>query len=158
MIFVMDVGNTHTTAALFHEGEMLHFWRITTARHRTQDEWGALLKSLFHFNDLRMQDVEGVIICSVVPPADAPLRQMCLRYFKRDPLFVAPGIKTGIHVHYDPPGDVGADRIVNAVAVCAFYKTPAVVVDFGTATTFDVISEGGEYLGGVITPGIGISS
>lgn len=158
MIFVMDVGNTHTTAALFKKKELLHFWRITTARHRTQDEWGALLKSLFHFNDLRMRDVGGVIISSVVPPADDPLRQMCLRYFKRDPLFVAPGMKTGIHVHYDPPGDVGADRIVNAVAVCAFYETPAVVVDFGTATTFDVIAEGGDYVGGVITPGIGISS
>jgi len=158
MIFVMDVGNTQTTVALFGGKELLHSWRLSTARHRTQDEWGALLQSLFHFHDLRLEEVEGVAISSVVPPADFPLRQMCRRYFHTDPLFVAPGIKTGIHILYDSPADVGADRIVNAVAAYALYPAPAIVVDFGTATTFDMLGEGGNYLGGVIAPGVAISA
>ena len=158
MIFVMDVGNTQTTAALFRGADMVQSWRLTTARHRTQDEWGALLQSLFSLHGYDMQDVSGISICSVVPPADAPLRLMCKTYFGHDPLFIVPGTKTGIHVLYDTPADVGADRIVNAAAVYGVHKTPAIVVDFGTATTFDMLGENGDYMGGVIAPGIGISA
>lgn len=158
MIFVMDVGNTQTTVALFEGERLVHCWRLTTARQRTPDEWGALLKSLFHIHDLDMNDVRGVAISSVVPPADWPLRHMCKLYFKIEPLFVAPGIKTGIHVLYDNPAEVGADRIVNAVAALEKYEVPAIIVDFGTATTFDMLDGEGNYLGGVIAPGLAISA
>ncbi len=158
MIFVMDVGNTQTTAALFRGHEIIQSWRLTTARHRTQDEWGALLQSLFALHGYDMKAVTGISICSVVPPADAPLRLMCKCYFGLDPLFIVPGTKTGVHVLYDTPADVGADRIVNAAAVYGAYETPAIVVDFGTATTFDMLGENGNYLGGAIAPGIGISA
>ena len=158
MIFAMDVGNTQTTMALYRKAELLHCWRIATARHRTHDEWGALLHLLFNVHDLKMFDVSGVIISSVVPPADAPLREMCRQYFKREPLFVAPGIKTGVPVLYDNPAEVGADRVVNAVAVLAHHPLPAIIVDFGTATTFDVLDGKGNYLGGAIAPGLGISA
>ena len=158
MIFVMDVGNTQSTMALYRESTPVHCWRLSTARHRTQDEWGALLHLLFDTNGLAMSEVSGVIVSSVVPPADAPLREMCRRYFKREPLFVAPGIKTGVPVLYENPAEVGADRIVNAVAVIARYDLPAIVVDFGTATTFDVLDAKGNYLGGAIAPGLAISA
>jgi type III pantothenate kinase len=158
MIFVMDVGNTQTTVALYRKSHLVNSWRISTARHRTQDEWGALLHLLFQVNDLQMADVSGVIVCSVVPPADAHLRNMCRRYFKREPIFVVPGIKTGVPVLYDNPSEVGADRIVNAVAVLASYELPAIIVDFGTATTFDVLDAKGNYLGGAIAPGLAISA
>ncbi len=158
MVFVMDVGNTQTTVALFQGQTLVHCWRLSTARRRTPDEWGALIKSLFHIHDLDMDDVKGVAVSSVVPPADGPLREMIRRYFNREPLFVAPGIKTGVHILYDNPTEVGADRIVNAVAAQVRYGLPAIVVDFGTATTFDMLDEGGHYLGGVIAPGLGISA
>lgn len=158
MIFVMDVGNTQTTVALYRNDLLVNSWRISTARHRTQDEWGALLHLLFQVNALDMAEVSGVIVCSVVPPADTHLRDMCRRYFKREPLFVVPGIKTGVPILYDNPSEVGADRVVNAVAVLAHYELPAIIVDFGTATTFDVLDGKGNYLGGAIAPGLGISA
>jgi type III pantothenate kinase len=158
MLFVMDVGNTQTTVALFKGKEAVHCWRLSTARQRTPDEWGALLQSLFHLHDLDINSVEAVAVSSVVPTADWPLRQMCSRYFKREPLFVAPGIKTGIQILYDNPLEVGADRIVNAVAAGVKYEVPAIVVDFGTATTFDMLDDSGNYLGGVIAPGVAISA
>ena len=157
MIFVMDVGNTQTTVALYSKSQLVDSWRLSTARHRTQDEWGSILHLLFHANRLDMTDVRGVAISSVVPPADAPLRQMSRRYFKCEPLFVAPGIKTGVPILYDNPSEVGADRIVNAVAAWERWRQALIVVDFGTATTFDAISARGEYLGGAICPGVGIS-
>lgn len=137
---------------------LLHHWRLTTARHRTRDEWGALFQSLFHFNELPIKEVSGVGVCSVVPPADLPIRDMVQRYFDRTPLFVVPGIKTGLKIKYDSPADVGADRVVNAVAAFHKYAAPAIVVDLGTATTFDMLGTGGEYLGGVIAPGLAISA
>lgn len=158
MIFVMDVGNTQTTVALYRGDQLINSWRISTARHRTQDEWGALLHLLFQVNDLQMAEVSGVIVCSVVPPADAHLRDMCRRYFRREPIFVAPGLKTGVPILYDNPSEVGADRVVNAVAVLAHYPLPAIIVDFGTATTFDVLDGKGNYLGGAIAPGLAISA
>jgi type III pantothenate kinase len=158
LIFVMDVGNTQTTVALFEGDKIVRCWRLTTARQRTPDEWGALLKSLFHIHDLDMSDVSGVAISSVVPPADWPLRHMCKLYFKLEPLFVAPGIKTGVRVLYDNPAEVGADRVVNAAAALDKYEVPAIIVDFGTATTFDMLDGEGNYLGGVIAPGLAISA
>ncbi len=158
MIFVIDVGNTQSTFALYQGPKLLHRWCLSTARHRTLDEWGALLHLLFHVNELAIGDVRGIVVSSVVPPADAPLREMCRRYFKREPLFVAPGVKTGVSVLYDNPAEVGADRVVNAVAVLAHHEVPAVIVDFGTATTFDVLDAKGNYLGGAISPGLAISA
>jgi len=158
VILVMDVGNTQTTVGLYRGETLIHHWRLTTARHRSQDEWGTLFHSLFHFNDLPMDEVNGVAVCSVVPPADLPIRDMVKRYFGRTPLFIAPGIKTGLKIHYDSPTEVGADRVVNAVATFHKYKTPAIVVDLGTATTFDMLGEVGDYMGGVIAPGLGISA
>lgn len=158
MILVMDVGNTQTTVGLYRESELVHQWRLTTAHHRSQDEWGALFQSLFHFNGLTMEDVSGVAICSVVPPADLPLREMVKRYFGCPPFFIAAGVKTGLKIFYDSPAEVGADRVVNAVAAFQAYGGPAIVVDLGTATTFDMIGEGGDYLGGVIAPGLAISA
>jgi type III pantothenate kinase len=158
MVFVLDVGNTQTTVALFEGKKLRHSWRLSTARHRTSDEWAGLLQSLFHLHSISLSDMEGIVISSVVPPADWPLRQMSQRHFGLEPIFVAPGIKTGIHILYDNPAEVGADRIVNAVATYARYEAPAIVVDFGTATTFDMLGEDGNYLGGVIAPGLGISA
>jgi len=158
MIFVLDVGNTQTTVALFEGKKLRYSWRLSTARHRTSDEWAALLQSLFHVQGIDLSQIEGLVISSVVPPADWPLRQMGKRHFKLEPIFVAPGTKTGIHILYDNPAEVGADRIVNAVAAYAHYEAPAIVVDFGTATTFDMLGEGGNYMGGVIAPGLGISA
>ena len=154
----MDVGNTQTVVALFQNESIVQCWRLTTARHRTRDEWGALMQSLFHFNNLSMDQVSGVAISSVVPPADRAIRELVRRYFGQEPFIVGPGIKTGVPVLYDHPSEVGADRIVNAVAVVHKYGTPAIIVDFGTATTFDLLNAEGAYVGGVIAPGLGISS
>jgi len=158
LLLAMDVGNTQTTAALFQRAEIVQAWRLTTARHRTKDEWGALFQNLFHFHGVSFDDVKGVAVSSVVPPLDMPLRNLVRHYFGRDPLFVQQGIKTGIAIHYDNPAEVGADRIVNAVSTAERYGVPAVVVDFGTATTFDVLGHSGAYEGGIIAPGIGISA
>jgi len=158
MILVMDLGNTQTTVALFQGEKLAHSWRLSTARHRTTDEWGALMQSLFSLHGVAAADVRGVAVSSVVPSADWPLRDMCRRYFDREPLFVAPGIRTGLQIVYDNPSEVGADRIATAVAAVARYEVPAIVVDFGTATTFDMLDESGNYLGGVIAPGLGISA
>lgn len=157
-LLIMDVGNTQTVVALFDGPDILQSWRLTTARHRTRDEWGALLQSLFHFSSLPMDEICGVAISSVVPPADRPIREMVHRYFGLEPFTVGPGIRTGVPILYDHPSEVGADRIVNAVAVAHKYGTPAIVVDFGTATTFDVLNGDGAYVGGAIAPGLGISA
>ena len=122
------------------------------------DEYGVLFRNLFAMHGLEVSSVQGIVISSVVPPLDSTLREVCERYFHSRPLFIEPGVKTGMPVHYDNPAEVGADRIVNSVAAFEKYGGPCIVVDFGTATTFDVVSRKGEYLGGVITPGIGISA
>jgi type III pantothenate kinase len=137
---------------------MLHCWRLTTARDRTADEWGVLIRTLFNLADLADGTVSGIAISSVVPPARPALEEMALRYLGIQPLFIEPTMDLGMPVLYKPPSDVGADRVVNAIAAYTQFGGPAIVVDFGTATTFDAISTQGEYLGGVITPGIGISS
>src|SRR3982751_1459968 len=167
MLFVLDVGNTNTVLGVFarsagsNDGqysELVTHWRLSTNRTQTVDEYGVLFRNLFTIAGLEVSSVQGIVISSVVPPLDSTLREVCERYFKSKPLFIEPGVKTGMPVHYDNPAEVGADRIVNGVAAFEKYGGPCIVVDFGTATTFDVVSRKGEYLGGVIAPGIGISA
>ncbi|MFH1058138.1 MAG: type III pantothenate kinase [Pseudomonadota bacterium] len=157
MLLAIDVGNTNTVLGVFSEGELVADWRVRTERERTRDELGVLLKALFASSPVPMGAIDGVIISSVVPPMNATLGDFCRRYFSQTPLFVGPGIKTGMPILYDNPREVGADRIVNAVAAYERFPCDLVVVDFGTATTFDCISADGKYLGGAIAPGIVIS-
>src|SRR3954463_278145 len=169
MLLVIDVGNTNTVLGVFaHVGSepedgsryerLMANWRVATSRRSTVDECGVLFRNLFSMAGLESKGIHGIVISSVVPPLDPVLRQVCERYFNLRPLFIEPGVKTGMPVHYDNPAEVGADRIVNAVAAFEKYGGPCVIVDFGTATTFDCVSAKGEYLGGVICPGIGISA
>jgi len=168
MLLVLDVGNTNTVLGVFQlkpdtpgaggYGKLIAHWRVSTTRTQTVDEYGVLFRNLFAMNGLEVSSVQGTVISSVVPPLDSTLREVCERYFQIKPLFIEPGVKTGMPVHYDNPAEVGADRIVNGVAAFEKYGGPCIIVDFGTATTFDAVSAKGEYLGGVITPGIGISA
>jgi type III pantothenate kinase len=158
MLLTIDVGNTNTVLGVFRAEELIANWRLTTARAQTVDEYGVLTRNLFSIAGLNQEMITGVIISSVVPPMNWTLAEMSRLYLGRKALFVEPGIKTGMSVQVDNPMDVGADRIVNGVAAFHQYGGPCVVVDFGTAITFDVISAKCEFLGGVIAPGIGISS
>src|SRR5499427_2941119 len=158
MLLTIDVGNTNTVLGVFRAEELIANWRLTTARAQTVDEYGVLARNLFSLAGLNQEMITGVIISSVVPPLNWTLGEMSRIYLGKKALFVEPGVKTGLSVHVDNPMDVGADRIVNGVAAFHKYGGPCVVVDFGTAITFDVISAKGEYLGGVIAPGIGISA
>ena len=175
MLLVIDIGNTNTVLGVF--GQVAHRpgedvtgteaarydrlvanWRVGSHLTRTVDEYGVIFRNLFSMDNLEVSAVDGIVISSVVPPLDSVLRQVCERYFNTKPLFIEPGVKTGMQVLYDNPAEVGADRIVNAVAAFEKYGGPCVIVDFGTATTFDCVSKKGEYMGGVICPGIGISA
>jgi type III pantothenate kinase len=169
MLLVLDVGNTNTVLGVYEtvapgfaaktaSRRLLAHWRVATVMTHTVDEYGVLFRNLFAIGKVEAAEVRGIIISSVVPPMDSTLREVCERYFQLKPLFVEPGIKTGMPVLYENPQEVGADRIVNGVAAFEKYGGPCVVVDLGTATTFDAISRKGEYLGGVISPGIGISA
>jgi len=158
MLFVIDVGNTNTVLGFFRGTELLAHWRLTTARDQTVDEYGILTRELFNSAGIDPASVSGVIISSVVPPLNPTLEEMSEQYFKVKALFIEPGVKTGMPILYDNPQEVGADRIVNAVAAFAKYGGPCIVVDFGTAINFDVVSARGEYMGGVLAPGIGISA
>jgi type III pantothenate kinase len=169
MLLVLDVGNTNTVLGVYETGalgfvaktasdRLLAHWRVATVMTHTVDEYGVLFRNLFAIGKVEAAEVHGIIISSVVPPMDSTLREVCERYFRLKPLFVEPGVKTGMPVLYENPQEVGADRIVNGVAAFEKYGGPCVVVDLGTATTFDAISRKGEYLGGVISPGIGISA
>jgi len=157
VLLAIDVGNTNTVLGAFEGAKLRHHWRIETSQTRTADEHGILLRQLFAFAGLDPAKVDAVAISSVVPPLALTLEQMSQRYFGKKPLFVGPGVKTGMPILYENPREVGADRVVNAVAAYERWKTALIVVDFGTATTFDAISARGEYLGGAISPGIGIS-
>ncbi len=157
MLLVMDVGNTNTVLGLFEEDTLAHDWRIRTEVHMTVDEYGILLKNLLETQGLSLNVVTDVIVSSVVPPVLNHIEGFCRKYFQTDPLVVGPGIRTGMPILYDNPKEVGADRIVNAVAAYETFHSAVIVVDFGTATTFDYVSERGEYMGGVICPGILIS-
>jgi len=161
MLLAIDVGNSNTVLGLFRTGTeatLVAEWRVTTNRIRTNDEYGVLFQELFALRSISMAEVTGIIVSSVVPPIDSTLRRACESYFKVKPLFVEPGIKTGIPVLVDNPSEVGADRIVNCVAAYEQFGGPCIVVDMGTATTFDVISARGEYTGGAIAPGLSISA
>ena len=158
MLLVFDVGNTNIVLGVYEGSHLLVNWRISTDRQKTTDENGKLVLSLFAYRNIAPHSVQAVIISSVVPPLMAPLSRMAQRYFHVEPLIVGPGIKTGMAIKYENPRDVGADRIVNAVAAYEKYGGPLIIIDFGTATTFCAVAENGDYLGGAIAPGIGIST
>jgi type III pantothenate kinase len=152
-LLVVDVGNTNVVLGLYRGEELISSWRLATARERTSDEYGILARQLIGTTVL-----EGAVVASVVPPLNFSVASMIRKYFDIDPIFVEPGVKTGIAIHVDNPQEVGADRIVNCVAAHATYGGPSIIVDFGTATTFDVVTAGAEYVGGVIAPGLNISA
>lgn len=158
MLLALDVGNTNTVVGVFRGKELAAHWRLTTSRDQTIDEYGILTRNLFTLRELDPREIGGVIISSVVPPLNATLAGMAQTYFGHKALFVEPGVKTGMPVHYDNPLEVGADRIVNSVAAFEKYGGPCIIVDFGTAINFDAVSGRGEYVGGVLAPGIGISA
>ncbi|KMJ56709.1 MULTISPECIES: type III pantothenate kinase [Bacillaceae] len=158
MLFVLDVGNTNTVIGVYEGEELKHHWRVETSRNKTEDEFGMIFKSLLEHVGLSFKDFEGIIISSVVPPIMFSLERMCQKYFHLKPLIVGPGIKTGLNIKYENPREVGADRIVNAVAGIHLYGSPLVIVDFGTATTYCYINEHKQYMGGAIAPGISIST
>jgi type III pantothenate kinase len=158
MLLTIDVGNTNTVLGVFREKELVAHWRLTTARDQTVDEYGILTRNLLTLAKIEQREIHAVIVSSVVPPLNGTLAETSRRYFEREALFVEPGVKTGMPVHYDNPQEVGADRIVNSVAAFDKYGGPCIAVDFGTAINFDAISARGEYLGGVLAPGIGISA
>jgi len=158
MLLVIDIGNTNTSLGVFDGEQLVAHWRLTTARSRTVDEWGVHARNLFALAGLDFKSIDAIAIASVVPPLNFTLKQMAETYFHVTPLFIDHTVDTGVRILYEPPSDVGADRIVDAVAAIQKYGAPCIVVDFGTATTFDAINSQGEYLGGVITPGITISA
>ena len=158
MLLVIDIGNTNTVLGVYDGERLVAHWRLTTERSRTVDEYGIQFRNLFTFAALDPAEIHAVAISSVVPPLNYTLEKMSQAYFKQAPLFVGHASDTGMPIRYSPATDVGADRIVNSVAAIARYGAPCIVVDFGTATTFDAITADGEYVGGVITPGIVISA
>jgi type III pantothenate kinase len=158
MLLALDVGNTNTVLGFFRGAELVAHWRLTTARDQTVDEYGILIRELFTTAGFDPESVSGVIISSVVPQLNSTLQEMALRYLRMKALFIEPGVKTGVAVVVDNPQEVGADRIANSAAAFAKYGGPCIVVDFGTAINFDVISERGEFIGGVLSPGMGISA
>ena len=157
MILVIDVGNTHIVLGVYEKNELLANWRLSTDKERTADELGMFLRSLFEHAGLTPHKLEAVVVASVVPPIMYTLEHAIRKYFKLEPMIIGPGTKTGINIRYQNPKEVGADKIVNAVAGYELYGGPLVIVDLGTATTFCAVSPKGEYLGGVICPGIKIS-
>jgi type III pantothenate kinase len=157
MLLAIDVGNTHTVVGLFDGEKLRRHWRLLTEHARTADEYSVVLWNLQRMSGIDPGEIQGIIVSNVVPQMQATIDAMCAATYGRAPLVVGPGIRTGMPILYDNPREVGADRIVNAVAAYERHKELSIVVDFGTATTFDVVSARGEYLGGVITPGVGIS-
>jgi type III pantothenate kinase len=158
MLLALDVGNTNITIGIFRNGELADHRRLRTVRGQTADEWGILLMNLLRYSALDPEALEGIIISSVVPPLDSALAEMSRRYFGREAVFVTSQTDTGLTIRYENPSEVGADRIVNSVAALHKYGGPCVIVDLGTAITFDAVSAAGEYLGGVIAAGVGISA
>jgi type III pantothenate kinase len=152
-LLVVDVGNTNVVLGIYRGEQLVQSWRLATARERTSDEYGILAKQL-----IGVMELEGAIVASVVPPLNHSISSMIEKYFGVEALFVEPGIKTGLAIHTDNPLEVGADRIVNCVAAHQLFGGPTIIVDFGTATTFDVVTADARYIGGVIAPGLTISS
>lgn len=157
ILLAIDVGNTQTVAGVYADDALKWHWRISTLPRKTSDEWALVLSELMTLNGGSLDELDSVVISSVVPEATQALEAMCRKTLQVEPMIVGPGTKSGIKLVTDNPAQIGADRIVNAAAAFRFYGGPAIVVDFGTATTFDAISSGGEYLGGAIAPGIEIS-
>lgn len=157
MLLVLDTGNTNIVLGVYEGTELKHHWRMETYRQKTEDEYAMQVKALFSHVGLEFTDITGIIISSVVPPVMFPLEQMCKKYFNQEPVIVGPGVKTGLNIKYENPREVGADRIVNAVAAIHEYGSPLIIVDFGTATTYCYVNEHAEYMGGAIAPGINIS-
>ncbi len=157
MLLAIDVGNTNVVVGIFDGHHLVRHWRLETRERRTADEYGVLLRQLFAAEGIDVMDVDGAALACVVPPLTETMIEMCQRVFHTAPLVVGPGVRTGMPIRYDNPREVGADRIVNAVAAWERYEQATIVVDFGTAITFDAISAQGEYLGGCIVPGIGIA-
>jgi len=157
-LLAIDIGNSNTVVGLFKNSELAQSWRLTTVQERTSDEHGVLVKNLLALSGYDNLKMDGIAISCVVPPLLPSIRQMSTTYFNCEPFVVQPGIKTGMPILYEHPQEVGADRIVNAVAGFQKYGGPCIVIDLGTATTFDAVSEKGEYLGGIIAPGILISA
>jgi len=158
MLFAIDVGNTNIVLGMYREGQWAKTWRISTNQKRTVDEYYAIISSLVRDTHFTPQEVEGVVVTNVVPPIQGTIEAVAVRLFGREPLVVGAGVRTGMKIRTDNPREVGSDRIVNAVAALHLYGAPAIIVDFGTATTFDVLSPQGDYLGGAIAPGIVISA
>jgi len=158
MLLLMNINNTNTMLGLYQNEEWIANWRIASDRAKLPDEYAMLLKSLFDFEGLYWENISGVALASVVPPLTTSFVEMCQRFLNRDPLVVTHDIKTGVKVLTDYPAEVGADRILNALATHRLHGSPAIVVDFGTATTFDAVSAEGDYLGGAIAPGLGIAA
>ena len=158
MILTMDIGNTNIKTALFDGFNMYKYWRISTNRTMTSDEYGMTLTNLLSYNCIDKNVVEGIVISSVVPTINFTIEHMCQTYFEKMPMFVVPGIKTGIHIKYDNPKELGSDRIANAVACYELYGGPCIYIDFGTATSFGVISDKAEFLGGAICPGLKVTA
>ena len=158
MLLAIDVGNTQILMGVYRGDDLLFHWRLSTDRARTVDEFGILARTLFSLDGLNANEVRRIVVSSVVPPLDNALERLGTDYFEVEPLFVTAGLVHDMPVLYEPPTDVGSDRIVNALAAREHYGKPAIVVDFGTATTFDVVDADGAYMGGTISPGIGISA
>lgn len=158
MLLVIDIGNSNIVMGTYIGKKLHKHWRVSTDRQKTSDEYGMLLEGIFRYHGCNMADVEAIIISSVVPPLVVPMEKMCERYFHLRPLVVGPGIKTGIKLKYENPREIGADRIVNVVGAYEQFGGPLIVIDIGTATTFDVVDTNGDFLGGVISPGLGTAA
>ena len=158
MLLVFDVGNTNMVLGIYEGDTLTNSWRINTDHQKSSDEYGILINNLFEYHRINMRDIKNIIISSVVPDVMHSLENFCIKYCGVEPLIVGPGIKTGLNIKYDNPKQVGADRIVNAVAAIEKYGYPSIIVDFGTATTYDLVTEDGRFVGGVTSPGIRTSA
>ena len=158
MILTLDIGNTNMKTALFDGMEMKQYWRVSTDRNRTSDEYGIILLNLLRNSDVSPKEIEGIMMSSVVPQINFTIEHMCRNYFGMEPMKIGPGIKTGINIKYENPRELGGDRIANAVAAYELYGGPCITIDFGTATTFGAISAKGEFLGGAICPGLKLAA
>ena len=158
MILTLDVGNTNIKIAVFDGAEMVHYWRLSTTRKYTSDEMGVMIHQMFAHEKLDIKKIEGIMLSSVVPTVNFTVEHMCRDYLGMEPMVVAPGVKTGIDIKYENPRELGSDRICNAVAANTLYGGPCIYIDFGTATSFGVVSHKGEFLGGAICPGLKVTA
>ena len=158
MILTLDIGNTNMKTALFDGMEMKQYWRLSTNRNRTSDEYGMAMMNLLNHYGIDRGEVEGIMMSSVVPQINFTIEHMCRSYFGMEPMKIEPGVKTGINIKYENPRELGSDRIANAVAAFELYGGPCITIDFGTATSFGAISARGEFLGGAICPGLKLAA